>query len=77
MSGGGWCIILGRWGWVGHYFGWVEIGGKIFWVGGSGWGQVGIGDNAHSDFAFAVCNLTVQMLIHIKISLFSYSLSCL
>ena len=65
---------------MGHYFGWVEIGGKIFWVGGSGWGYVGmvaVFDNAHSDFAFAVCNLMVQMLIHIKISLFSYSLSCL
>ena len=26
------------WRWVGHYFGLVELGGKIFWVGGVNWG---------------------------------------
>ena len=35
----GWVgIILGGWRWLGHYFGWLEVGGKTFWVGGSGWG---------------------------------------
>ena len=29
--------------WVGHYFGWVEVGGALFWVGGGGWGRVGVG----------------------------------
>ena len=27
VSGGKWEIILGRWGWVGHYSGWVGEGG--------------------------------------------------
>ena len=27
MGGGGWGIILGEWGWVGHYFGRVVVGG--------------------------------------------------
>ena len=26
VSGGGWVLILGRWGWVGKYFGWVGVG---------------------------------------------------
>ena len=39
---GGWDIILGGWCCVGHYFGWVEVGGKIFWFGGDDWGCVGV-----------------------------------
>ena len=41
-------VVLARWEWVGHYpewvgvyeafFGRVEVGGKIFWVGWGGWG---------------------------------------
>ena len=27
MSRGKWGIILDGWGWVGKYFGWVEVGG--------------------------------------------------
>ena len=23
-----------------HYFGWVEVGGALFWVGGVGWGII-------------------------------------
>ena len=30
---GKWGLILGRWGWMGHYFGWVEVGKGLFWVG--------------------------------------------
>ena len=32
MSRGGWGIILGGWGWMGHFFEWMEVsvGG---WVG--------------------------------------------
>ena len=37
MSGGVWGIILGWWGQVGHYFGWVGVGGQICWVGGDEW----------------------------------------
>ena len=40
---GGWGNILGWWWWVGHYFGWVGVGGNIFWVGWRGWGWVGVG----------------------------------
>ena len=40
MSGGKWGITLGGWGWVGHYFGWVEVGETLFWVGGGEWGWV-------------------------------------
>ena len=25
-----------EWGCMGHYFGWVGVGGKIFWVDGAG-----------------------------------------
>ena len=25
---------------MGHYFGWVAVGGALFWVGGSGWGII-------------------------------------
>ena len=41
-------IILGKCGWLGHYTGWAEVAGALFWVsgvggallwvGGSGWG---------------------------------------
>ena len=34
---GVWDIILGEWGSMGHYFGWLEVSGALFWVGGSGW----------------------------------------
>ena len=37
MSEDGWDIILGEWGWVGHYFGWVEVSGALCWVGGARW----------------------------------------
>ena len=30
MGGNAWCIILGRWGWLRHYFGWVEVVGELF-----------------------------------------------
>ena len=39
MNDGGWKNILvneGDWSWVGHYFGWLRAGGKIFRVGGGG-----------------------------------------
>ena len=33
VGGGGWGIILGGWRWVGHYFGWVAVGGGEWgWV---------------------------------------------
>ena len=35
LGGGGWDIILGEWTWVGHYFGWVGVGGDE-----RGWGWV-------------------------------------
>ena len=31
-----WGIIFVSWGWLGHYFGQVGVGGAIFWVGGFG-----------------------------------------
>ena len=50
LHGGGWSIILGGWGWLGHYFGWMGVvgalfwvggvGGALFWVSGGGWGRV-------------------------------------
>ena len=34
VGGGEWGIILAGWGWVGHYFGWVRVGGdERGWVG--------------------------------------------
>ena len=27
---------------MGHYFGWVGVGGEIIWLSGGGWGGVGI-----------------------------------
>ena len=33
-------IILGKCGWVGHYIGWVEVGGALFWVSGDGLGII-------------------------------------
>ena len=27
VGGSGWGIILGKWAWVGKYFGWVELAG--------------------------------------------------
>ena len=39
VGGGKWGIILGGWGWVVHYIGWVELGGDDRgWVGVSGGG---------------------------------------
>ena len=33
VSGDRWDIILGGWGWVGKYFGWVRVGGGEWgWV---------------------------------------------
>ena len=26
--------------WKGHYFGWVEVGGELFWVCGGRWGII-------------------------------------
>ena len=26
--------------WEGHYFGWVEVGGELFWVCGGRWGII-------------------------------------
>ena len=34
-------IILGGWRLVGHYFGWVGVGGAICWVGGGRQGEWG------------------------------------
>ena len=31
VGGGAWSIILGGWGWVGKYFGWVGVSG-VEWV---------------------------------------------
>ena len=25
---------------MGHYVGWVEVSGALFWAGGGGWGRV-------------------------------------
>ena len=68
---GGWDIILSRWGWVGLYRALIWVGGKIFWVGGGGWGWVGewgwlgvaaLFDNARSiTFDFNI-RLTIWML---------------
>ena len=30
-------VILGGWGWVSHYFGWMGVGGPLFWVDCGGW----------------------------------------
>ena len=30
-------------GWMWHYFGWVEVSGALFWVGGDEWGFVHCG----------------------------------
>ena len=39
MSRGKWDIILGGWGWVGYYFGWVGVGVDEWgWVEVSGGG---------------------------------------
>ena len=31
-------VVGGDWECMGHYFEWVGLGGKIFWMGGGGWG---------------------------------------
>ena len=40
MVGAGWAIILGEWGWMGHYFRLVEVGGALFCVSGDVWGII-------------------------------------
>ena len=40
MSRGKQAIILGGWGWVGYYFGWLRVGGALFWVSKGGWGII-------------------------------------
>ena len=43
MGGGESRYILGRWGWVDTCYGWVEVGGGMFWVGEHFYGWVGVG----------------------------------
>ena len=40
---GEWGIILGGWDVWGIILDEVGVGGKIFWVGGGGWGEVRVG----------------------------------
>ena len=43
--GGVWALFWvgkSKWKWVGHYCGWVVVGGALFWVDGSGWMWVNI-----------------------------------
>ena len=68
LSRGKWGIILGEWGWTGHYFGWVEVGGALFWVsgvvGGLSWvcGARWVGVGALFDNApFKYSNWNIQL----------------
>ena len=40
VGGGGWAIILDEWGWMGHCFRLVEVGGALFCVSGGVWGII-------------------------------------
>ena len=37
MSGGRWKYLLGGLGWMNIFYGWVMVGGDIFWVGEGVW----------------------------------------
>ena len=32
-----WTFFIGGWGWAEVYFGWIGVGGGLFWVSGGGW----------------------------------------
>ena len=34
VGGGEWRYILGGWGWVDIFYGWVGVGGHFLWVSG-------------------------------------------
>ena len=37
MSGGQWRYLLGGLGWMNVFYGWVMVGGDMFWVGEGVW----------------------------------------
>ena len=41
MGGGGWGIILGVWGWMGHHFRWMEVSVSGWGIILGGWGRLG------------------------------------
>ena len=42
VDGGGWIYILGGWGWVDIFYGWIGMGGDGWRYIFSGWGSVDI-----------------------------------
>ena len=36
-------VSVRHFGWMGHYFRWVAVGGALFWVGGGGWENIWLG----------------------------------
>ena len=39
MCGALFWVSGGEWECMGHYCGWVRVGGTLFWVGGGRWGN--------------------------------------